>query len=1192
MSSPSCPAVWQRHLPPEAASQREAWSGDGSPRAEAPSSGTVGGMAASQDLKKISAPEMEGYYCLLQAAALLDSSLQRVTSPICARDIREPLMKEFAFLSGGRGQDDCWIITCPENSAFQEAPEQTLQQVLCYLTSIVSQNESNTKFILILDRRLDTWTSVRMSLQKLANSFPGNLHLVLVLRPTGFFQRTFTDIGFRFSQEDFILKLPVVMLSSVADLLKYIDEKQLTAEFGGSLEYCHSDWIIFRTAIESFALTVKEIAQMLQSFGTELAEAELPEDIYSIECILSLRTERYCQLKDDITTVTKEGNTLLRNLEEPASSTEGLELRREKHVDWETVHRLLAQLHEMETAFDGFWEKHQLKMEQYLELWKFERNFQEVKKSTDCLMAQQVDLPDTGDSLSVVKQRLADLGTLDENLQDLSGKSQVVILHGHQLAANHHYALDLICQRCNELRHISDTLTDEIKNKHARLIRTLELLIRLQQAQECCDEGAYLLANQQMDKCQSKEGAQRALHDIEKFLENSSLYLNHDPQELHYEFESILTTELNVQIQAVYIKLENVRGMFGNRQAFLKKLADKHVRPVQLVAPRPENQPRAKSPLFSPKHGVDFNSSLKFSFDITLPGKKATRKTQGCRKIEVMHDYQEKRNSLQLSISEHEDSLDTLKSHVIHELIETERVYVEELFTVLMGYRAEMDSPDMMDFMPPALRNTKNVLFGNMPEIYDFHNKVFLQNLESCLGSPDRVGSCFLERRKDFQMYEKYCQNKPRSESLWRQFSDSAFFQECQKKLNHKLGLDSYLLKPVQRLTKYQLLLKELLKFSNNSDGIQELQEALDAMLNLLKSVNDSMHQTAITGYDGDINEFGKVLMQGSFSVWTGHKKGPTKMKDLARFKPMQRHLFLYEKAIVFCKKREEHGYGYDKTPSYSFKHFLQMNAVGITENVKGDPRKFEIWYSGREEVYVVQSPTVDQKMAWLNEIRTILTKQRELMKVEKHQQNHCSDHTQLSPQLNSRKQQRTSVSSEENESEPTGPSVLDSILLSPQNKPNRSWPGMSQSVEICEGLEDWTCQHYLCNTSDTEEEDGPQWSPGKYKALADCRKREAEDVMVKHGDLIELMHEDREGRCSLNSPLKPVPLVEERTVKSCLGAAWSLAEDTRLVKNLSRRKEGWIPSKNLQIILGDAGFRNAKVSDAALCNTRKLSSP
>lgn len=40
--------------------------------------------------------------------------------------------------------------------------------------------------------------------------------------------------------------------------------------------------------------------------------------------------------------------------------------------------RLLAQVHDMEVAFDGFWEKHQLKMEQYLQLWKFEQDFQEV----------------------------------------------------------------------------------------------------------------------------------------------------------------------------------------------------------------------------------------------------------------------------------------------------------------------------------------------------------------------------------------------------------------------------------------------------------------------------------------------------------------------------------------------------------------------------------------------------------------------------------------------------------------------------------------------------------------------------------------------------------------------------------------------------------------------------------------------
>ena len=75
----------------------------------------------------------------------------------------------------------------------------------------------------------------------------------------------------------------------------------------------------------------------------------------------------------------------------------------------------------------------------------------------------------------------------------------------------------------------------------------------------------------------------------------------------------------------------------------------------------------------------------------------------------------------------------------------------------------------------------------------------------------------------------------------------------------------------------------------------------------------------------GELSDLGRVLMQGSFSVWISHKKGPTRMKELARFKPMQRHLFLYERALLFCKRREEHGEGCDKTPSYSFKHCLKV---------------------------------------------------------------------------------------------------------------------------------------------------------------------------------------------------------------------------------------------------------------------------
>uniref|UniRef100_A0A4W3IF40 MCF.2 cell line derived transforming sequence n=1 Tax=Callorhinchus milii TaxID=7868 RepID=A0A4W3IF40_CALMI len=787
----------------------------------------------------------------------------------------------------GQGKEGAVIITFPEYPNFVDISEEVVQKIVTYLTTIPRYINY---FIFILDRRQDTWGSVKTSLAHIAASCPENLQLVLVLRPSGFFQRAISDISFRFSQDDFILKLPVVMLSSVTELLKYIDDTHLTQEFGGTLEYCHNEWILFRTAIESFAVMVKEIAQMLQAFGTDLAEAELPDDLHSVEDLLITRTEKYNQLK---VISTQCCSCYMTNLEESILAVQLIN----------GILELLAQLHEMETAFDGFWEKHLLKLEQCLQLWRFEQAFQE-----------EGDIPEIGDNVAHTEQALRELSNLDERSQELVENAQHLVLQGDHLISNHHYAMDLIWEKCNELHHSCEDLHDEMRRKYITLNRSLELHTRLQQALDWCDEGAYLLASQSMDKCQSQEGAKRALQEIERFLENSTYYLQRDAEALYIEFQSILTSKLKAQIEVVHGKLENVQGMLEKRQICLEKLAAKQARPVQPVAPRPDASP------------------LQFK-------------------------------------------------HVINELIETERVYVEELHTILQGYRVEMDNPSMLHLLPSALQNKKEILFGNMSEIHDFHSRMFLHDLQNCIETPEKVGLCFLARKANFQMYVKYCQNKPRSETLWRQCSDSVFFQECQRKLDHKLGLDSYLLKPIQRLTKYQLLLKELLKFSNNGDGIQELQEALEAMLNLLKSVNDSMHQIAITGYNGNLEDFGKVLMQGSFNVWINHKKGPTKMKDLARFKPMHRHLFLHERALLFCKKREEHGEGYDKAPSYSFKHYLKMNAVGITENVKGDIRKFEVWYSGREEVYLIQAPTVDVKLAWLNEIRKVLTNPEKLFR-------------------------------------------------------------------------------------------------------------------------------------------------------------------------------------------------------------------
>uniref|UniRef100_A0A673X2E1 Guanine nucleotide exchange factor DBS-like n=1 Tax=Salmo trutta TaxID=8032 RepID=A0A673X2E1_SALTR len=867
----------------------------------------------------------------------IKSIMQQEIRPLLAVDIIEQLHRQFALLSGGRGKDGAPIITFPEYSGFGDLVAEDFQNVVTYLTSIPSLDAASIGFVIIIDRRRDKWSSVKASLTRIAGAFPGNLQLVLVLRPSRFFQRAIADIGIKLHRDDFKMKVPIVMLNSLSDLYGYVDKGQLTCELGGNLDYCHSQWIHRRTAIENFAVTVKTTAQMLQKFGTDLAETELPNDVQCTKDLLTTHTEKHDKLKDELKLAMKQGTTLLGCIKEQAAKSENHQLNPDEMENHTTVERLLAQLDETENAFEQFWSKHHLKLEQCLQLRHFEHDFREVKVSLDSRMATLTALSDIGDCVTLVEMLLKDLKTLEE--KESLEKAQLHALHGDQLIQSNHYSVDSIRPKCVELRRICDDFTNEAQKKYDVLSKSRQIHKGID---KWCESGVYLLASQAVDKCQSQEGAEAALQDIEKFLETAKENQLSDLKNIHNQYELVLNVEVKVCTE-----------MFEKRQVSLKKLSAKQTRPVQPVAPRPETLT---------KHLV-CERQLMSSLWVSLINLHLTNTTKG----------------LLCNCCVLTDPVFFLPRHIMNELIETERLYVEELQSIMEGYAAELDNTELSPLIPAALENKKDVLFGNLPEIYEFHNRTFFKELENCMERPELVGTCFLKRKEELQIYEKYCQNKPRSEALWRQCGDSLFFQECQKKLDHKLSLDAYLLKPVQRITKYQLMVKEMLKCSKNQEGTAELEEALATMLDIIKSVNDSMHQIAITGFEGNLSELGKLLMQGSFNVWTDHKKGHSKVKDLARFKPMQRHLFLYNKMLLFCKKREETTDGHEKpSASYGFKHSLKMSAVGITENVKGDIKKFEIWYNGREEVYIIQAPSMDVKNMWVSEIRKVLTGQLE----------------------------------------------------------------------------------------------------------------------------------------------------------------------------------------------------------------------
>ncbi|XP_054471076.1 guanine nucleotide exchange factor DBS isoform X2 [Anoplopoma fimbria] len=894
----------------------------------------------------------------------IDEIMQLESSPLCAADITPDLKKQFAFLSGGRGGNGSPIIVFPEFPAFGEVTGGEFHNVLTYLTSVPSLSSTGVGFILVIDRRQDRWAAVKGTLLRIAGSFPGNLQLVLVLRPTTLLQRTLSDILFKFNKDEFKMKVPVIMLSSITELHSYIDRSQLTQELGGTQEYCHEKWISHRTAIEGFALMVKKTAQILQSFGTELAETELPNEIQATTILLSTHTNKKEKMKEDLLVALDQGSRLLESINEPVVRDPDHNMNQDELENLATVRRLLSQLDETERAFDEFWVRHQTKLEQCLQLRHFEHNYREVRALLDQVSEKLATFSEVGISPAHADHIFCELTTYEERVCEVLDRASSLARDGDDLIQNSHYAEDSIQPKCGELKTISENVSSNLRAKKDHLLKAMELHHSLERASKWVDDGIYLLASQPVDKCQSHEGAELALTELEQYLDNAGQNQLTDLSTIWKEYDAVLNQQFRDQVEKVFQKQASMQEMFDKRRVSLKKLAAKQTRPVQPVAPRPEAF--IKSPLSSPAHRAQQERKCS-----------ETDSGNNCEKRNSELQNGDS-NSRHTSLSEEEENLAVLRRHVMNELLETERAYVEELLCVLQGYASEMDNAAMSHLIPTPLQNKKEVLFGNMPEIYHFHKRTFLRELEQYTDCPELVGRCFLERMTDLQIYEKYCHNKPRSESLWRQCSDCAFFQECQKKLEHKLGLDSYLLKPVQRITKYQLLLKEMLKYSKSCEGAGDLQEALTSIVGILKAVNDSMHLIAITGYEGNMSELGKLLMQGSFSVWTEHKKGHAKVKDLARFKPMQRHLFLHEKALLFCKRREENGEGYEKAPSYSFKQSLNMSAVGITENAKGDNKKFEIWCNSREEVYIVQAPTAEVKTTWVNEIRKVLTTQLE----------------------------------------------------------------------------------------------------------------------------------------------------------------------------------------------------------------------
>ncbi|KAL3190991.1 hypothetical protein MRX96_019233 [Rhipicephalus microplus] len=194
---------------------------------------------------------------------------------------------------------------------------------------------------------------------------------------------------------------------------------------------------------------------------------------------------------------------------------------------------------------------------------------------------------------------------------------------------------------------------------------------------------------------------------------------------------------------------------------------------------------------------------------------------------------------------------------VVKELVETEEDFSRDMQRVVNNYLKEMENP----VMPKELRDQKDVLFSNFKDICDFHNTELIKGVQFNASEPAKLGVTFLRLERDFDKHVKYCEDFPRAQELLASGPLKEYFDDFSARINDDKTLSDHLKLPIQRINDYQLLLKELIKYTARlHEDYSDLQRALDFMQAIPQRASDLQYINAIEGYHGNIHNWGRVI--------------------------------------------------------------------------------------------------------------------------------------------------------------------------------------------------------------------------------------------------------------------------------------------------------------------------------------------
>jgi len=199
-----------------------------------------------------------------------------------------------------------------------------------------------------------------------------------------------------------------------------------------------------------------------------------------------------------------------------------------------------------------------------------------------------------------------------------------------------------------------------------------------------------------------------------------------------------------------------------------------------------------------------------------------------------------------------------LRMLVLREIVNTEEDYVQLLGYMVNKMREDLTNVAENGISPVCTDSNIQQFLGNVVEVHRAHQN-FLYDLRQVTNPypyhTNTVGHVFLNHKENFTCYEKYCSNFTTAKKISYELEKDPKLEDLLNKWKSETAtekrrlskLEGFIIAPVQRLCKFPLLLRELIKRTPiTHKDYNDVNEAKDVMETITSNVNETQKKAIL----------------------------------------------------------------------------------------------------------------------------------------------------------------------------------------------------------------------------------------------------------------------------------------------------------------------------------------------------------